>query len=107
MTVAAQSLIVRLRQAGGDAHARRAWRAPRGPVEGSLNPQHRHNLQETEAFISYRTDLATNHATERNARKPAFAATCDDVAASSSLPPDNAATAGTYPTTDGEPDGVL
>lgn len=50
-------------------------------AEGGIEPQHRHNPQETAAFAPHRSATATCHVAERKAGKPAPAATCGGVAA--------------------------
>jgi hypothetical protein len=74
--------------------------------DGGIEPQHRHNPQEAKTFAPCRPATATCHVAERNAGKPAAAATCGGVAAE--IPPSwNSAATVTEPALQGESEGVL
>jgi hypothetical protein len=88
-------------------HASRLLVMPVRPEKGGIEPQHRHNPQDTEAFAPFRSATATCHVAERNARRPAFAAGCGGVAAK--IPPsgDNTGSKGAEPAVGGEADEVV
>jgi putative DNA primase/helicase len=75
--------------------------------KGGTEPQHRHNPQKSGTSAPSRPATATDHVAERNTRKPAPAATCGGVAASSPPSWRGAVTAGAGPTVDGEAEGEL
>jgi putative DNA primase/helicase len=75
--------------------------------EKVIEPQHRHNPQETGAFSAYRAATATPDVAQRNARKAAALAGCGGVAASHPPLWNDAATAGAKSTVDGERDEVV
>jgi hypothetical protein len=74
---------------------------------GGIEPQHRHNPQETATFAPARHTTATYDVAERNSGRPALSVTCGGVAPEIPPPWNNAATADAEPTVDGEAEGVL
>ncbi len=76
-------------------------------AEGGIEPQHRHNPQETEIFAPVQPATTTYPVAERNTRKPASAAACGGVAASNPPPWRGAVAAGAGSAVDGEAEGEL